>query len=162
MSTLQDEVLAWMADTGRGYKAASRHFDVPIDDVRAWGREARNPAAKSRASARARSEDEQPRQPEKSPTRRDLLMAQFVEAKASLDRAVEDRSHQAVASLRRQVLKIHEELEAVEKAEAEAAADDLTPAELEAELVATLTALPRDMVRRIFDAVLPTKLHVVS
>jgi hypothetical protein len=46
------EVQAWMAATGRGYKAAARHFGLPVDTVKTWGR---SPSAKpSRAHAPAR------------------------------------------------------------------------------------------------------------
>jgi hypothetical protein len=46
------EVQAWMAATGRGYKAAARHFGIPVDTVKTWGR---SPTAKpSRAPAPAR------------------------------------------------------------------------------------------------------------
>jgi hypothetical protein len=36
-------VLAWMEETGRGYKAAARHFGVPAKTVRQWARVGRDP-----------------------------------------------------------------------------------------------------------------------
>lgn len=97
-----------------------------------------------------------------TPKRSDVLRVAYREARADLNKARKAQTWHALARMRSQVLEIHEQLMAVEAAEAEEAAADLSPEELEAELVATLTELPRDMVRRIVDQVLPTKLHVVG
>lgn len=42
----RETVLAWMAEKGRGYKAASKRFGVPIEQVAEWGREERERAGK--------------------------------------------------------------------------------------------------------------------
>jgi hypothetical protein len=41
-------VVAWLADTGQGYRKAAAHFGLPYDTVREWGREAKK-APTSRA-----------------------------------------------------------------------------------------------------------------
>jgi len=38
----QDEVVRWMTDNGRGYKAAARHFGISRTTVKNWGRSHRN------------------------------------------------------------------------------------------------------------------------
>lgn len=54
---LQAKVLAWLADTGRGYKAASREFGVPYDTVKTWGKAVKAgappPTPNARTGARA-------------------------------------------------------------------------------------------------------------
>lgn len=53
----RDEVLAWMASTGRGYRAAEKQFGIPRATVQAWkrGEDSGQPVKpNSRTSARAR------------------------------------------------------------------------------------------------------------
>ena len=55
----KDEVVAWMKAEGRGYKAAARHFGLPVDRVRHWGRSRplpSNTAEAQRAKRRARAQ----------------------------------------------------------------------------------------------------------
>ena len=96
------------------------------------------------------------------PTREQLLMAQFDDARKAVADMTKARSYQALVAGRRQLLQIHEELEALRLAQSEAAAADLTPDELEAEMVAALGDLPRDMVQRIVDQVVRPALRVVE
>jgi hypothetical protein len=102
-----------------------------------------------------------PKQP-KFPSREQLLLAQFEDARRALADMTEAGSYQALVAGRRQLLQIHEELEALRREQSEAAAADLTPEELEAEMVAALGDLPRDMVQRIVDQVVRPALRVVE
>jgi hypothetical protein len=96
------------------------------------------------------------------PSRAELLRAEFEAARRAVEDMADAGSYQALVAGRRQLLQIHEELEALRRAEAEAVAADLTPEELEAEMVAALGDLPRDMVQRIVDQVVRPALRVVE
>lgn len=45
------EVIAWMTTHARGYKAAARHFGLPVDTVKTWGREVPRAPAPARDPA---------------------------------------------------------------------------------------------------------------
>lgn len=40
----RQEVLAWMEEHGRGYRAAAKHFDLKVNTVKAWKRRAKQAA----------------------------------------------------------------------------------------------------------------------
>jgi hypothetical protein len=48
----RDEVIAWMTTHARGYKAAARHFGLPVDTVKTWGRTIPRAPAPARDVAR--------------------------------------------------------------------------------------------------------------
>lgn len=54
---LAARVRAWMSETGRGYKAAARHFDLDVEEVRSLGRA---PAASTKTSSTKRSRAKPP------------------------------------------------------------------------------------------------------
>ncbi len=45
------EVIAWMTTHARGYKAAARHFGLPVDTVKTWGRDVTRAPAPARDPA---------------------------------------------------------------------------------------------------------------
>lgn len=65
---LQARVLAWIAETGRGYKAAGKEFGLPYATVKGWAQAARSgaPPPKPNARTRARAEQAQPAVPDPS------------------------------------------------------------------------------------------------
>lgn len=161
---LRKEVLKWMDSAGRGYKAAAKHFGLDRNQVRTWGRHHRNGGNKSAFGTKPRPEPMPPRaRAREVPARLLFLRDQYADAVAALDRMVEAGSWQASVSARRHLVLLHQELDALEKAEADRTAEDLAPEEFEAELVETLRDLPRDMAQRLMDeAHPPPGLRVVS
>lgn len=74
----REEILAWMASTGRGYKAAAKHFGESADTIKSWGRPPK--VAASRAPARPRTHEPEPPPPaeEDGPADIDLTAADAV------------------------------------------------------------------------------------
>jgi ATP-dependent Clp protease adapter protein ClpS len=91
-----------------------------------------------------------------------VLRKAYMDAADDLEAARKAKTWHALARMRSQVLEIHEQIASLEAAAAEVH-DDLTPEELEAELVDALREMPRDMAQRLMDqAHPPPGLRVVS
>ncbi len=58
----RDEVLGWMAETGRGYRAAEKQFGIPRATIQSWAQAERaGKAVKPRARARTTTETSAPK-----------------------------------------------------------------------------------------------------
>ncbi len=145
---LRAEVLSWMAQNGRGYKAAGRHFGVPSSTVKGW-RRAAYAAERSTPATDPKGPTEDPA-PERPPStapparldesRRVYLERVLADAQSMYEAAAKDRRHQRVAREWAQwVHRLRGELDA-HIAETEGAADEAQPAD-PAEVVANVLAL---------------------
>ncbi len=105
---IRDEVLAWMQETGRGYRAAEKQFGIPRSTIQSWRQAAPaarevKPNARTHARVRARDERQAAPAPVALPpwdpttcTREEFLVRRIHECLAARELAVQE-GHGGVA-----------------------------------------------------------------
>ncbi len=145
MADDRTRVLDWLAANGRGYAACARALDLPVDQVRAWGKEARGSGSVVSAPP-ARARDPKPaKAAPPAPSTVDLdevgrLEWQLGTALSDLEAIrAEPRSGTAIAALHRVIARVGESLDDARARALLAGTSDrsspMTPEELRAEVL---------------------------
>ncbi len=146
------EALAWMKASKRGYKAASKRFGVPVEDLRAAGRGSRAPAPAREAP-----------EPAPEPTGELVVLDWYRTELEKLDIAYAEASARDKATLTQARMKVVERLRELESA-AGANRDLEDPALLLEAVVCELEACPHlldeEQVARVMEvAAMLTRMH---
>ena len=141
---IRAEVLDWMDSTKRGYKAASKHFQIPPSTIRSWRVTRRGVQARTSAPARDSGEVDPP--PEHPQTAVEFWSERLKVARTAVSVAIGQGHAGTAATWEGKVGDAFTELERAKEADAvrvarAAASDERDPVVLARRLVAQLPSL---------------------